>query len=60
MRCGRRCRDRFLILGRWLLFPGLQASEEGGGGGCRTPVSPEWGGGLVASQLLRLNTTAVR
>ena len=45
MRCGRRCRDRFLNLGRWLLFPGLQASEEGGGGGCRTPVSPKWGGG---------------
>ena len=45
---GRRCRDRFLILGQWLLFPGLQASEGGGGGGCRTPVSP--GGARVGRQ----------
>ena len=49
MWCGRSCRHRFLILGRWLLFPGLQASEgkEGGGGG-RTPVTP--GGGGIGRQ----------
>ena len=48
MWCGRHCRDRFLILGRWLLFPGVQGSEGGGGGGCRTPVSP--GGGGIGRQ----------
>ena len=32
MWCGRLCRDRFLVLGQWPLFHGLQASEGGGGG----------------------------
>ena len=52
MWCGRRCTDHFLILGRWLLFPGLKTSE--GGGGCRTPVSP--GGGDWSPASCRAST----